>query len=30
MGELLHRMLERNARKYPEAEALVDPAAGVR
>jgi len=30
MGELLHHMLERNARKFPNAEALVDPAAGVR
>lgn len=30
MGELLHRMLERNARKYPKVEAVVDPAAGVR
>ncbi|MFZ5828101.1 MAG: class I adenylate-forming enzyme family protein [Bacillota bacterium] len=30
MAELLHRMLERNAHKYPDTEALVDPAAGVR
>jgi len=30
MGELLHRMLQRNARKYPDLEAVVDPAAGVR
>jgi len=30
MAELLHKLLERNARKYPQMEALVDPAAGVR
>ncbi len=30
MGELIHRLLERGSQKYPHAEALCDPAAGVR
>lgn len=30
MCELLQRLVERNAQKYPQMEALVDPAAGVR
>lgn len=30
MAELVHRLLERNALKYPQMEALIDPAAGVR
>ncbi len=29
MGELVHRLLERNAQKYPQVQALCDPANGV-